>query len=84
MNKLKDAYGNFRRHWKLFGLLAIMGFLCYRMFVSNYIIVMPVVKKDNFIPQVQLQNDLAVCSQSLDEAMAGKQAAIMAANPDLQ
>ena len=83
MERIKHAYGNVRRHWKLFGLLAIMGFLCWKMFWSNYVVVSPIIKKDNYEDPLVLHNEYAACSQNLDQAMAAKDAAIMAGNPDL-
>ena len=84
MNKLKDAYGNLRRHWKLFGLLAIMGFLCWKMFWSNYLIIAPIIKKDNYRSPVDMQNDIAICNQSLQEAQDAVHANNVAATSDLK
>ena len=81
--KTKDAYHNLRRHKIMVALILVLGFICYRMFVSNYIIQNPIIKKDNYEDPLVLHNEYAACSQNLDQAMAAKDAAIMAGNPDL-
>ena len=68
MERIKSAYGNVRRHWKLFGLLAIMGFLCWKMFWSNYVVVMPIVKKDEYKDVTVIWNERAQCLNDLQEA----------------
>ena len=68
MERIKSAYGNVRRHWKLFGLLAIMGFLCWKMFQDNYIIIAPIVSKSGYEDPIDLHNDVAICQQNLQEA----------------
>ena len=82
MERIKHAYGNVRRHWKLFGLLAIMGFLCWKMFWSNYVVILPIVKKDAYEDPIQLHNDIAICNQALDEAQAAVHAQNVAATAD--
>ena len=46
-------------------------------------VVSPIIKKDNYEDPLVLHNEYAACSQNLDQAMAAKDAAIMAGNPDL-
>ena len=84
LTKIKDAWGNFRRHKILFGLLAIMGFLCYRMFISNYIIIAPIIKRDNYQDPIDLHNQLAACLQNSDEQAAAIHANNVAATADFK
>jgi len=80
--KIKWELSNIRRHWKLFSLLLIISGICIRLFISNYILINPIVKKDNYESQTDLHNDLAVCLQQ--QAQAQNDAQIFANNPDLK
>lgn len=81
--KAKDSYHNLRRHKIMVLLIIILSALCYRMFISNYTFVRPIIKLDEYRAAQDDHNGLVLCSQELDQAKADKQTAIEANNPDL-
>lgn len=81
IQKIKDQFANIRRHYKLFALLIILMCLCYRMFISNYKLVNPVIKIDNYQAQQQTQTDLAACLST--QAISANDTNIQANNLDL-
>ncbi len=68
--RFKHELANVRRHWKLFGLLAIMGFICYQMFVANYTLVSPIVRIGNQDSYTTIWNERAMCLTELDQIKA--------------
>ena len=82
--KTKDFVSNLKRHKIMVLIILVLGFLCYRMFVSNYIIVNPIIKKDNYQDPIDLHNQLAACLQNSDEQAAAIHANNVAATSDFK
>ncbi len=79
-----DFCRNIRRHKILFTLIAVLAFICYKMFMSNYLVQPPIVKKDEWINPIDLHNQLAACNQNLDFDEAAIHQNNLAATSDIK
>ena len=78
----KHWLSSVRRHKYLYAVIVVLAYLLYRTFTSNYLIIAPIIKKDNYRSPIDMQNDIAICSQSLQEAQDAIHANNVAATAD--
>ena len=80
----KHWLSSVRRHKYLYAVIVVLAYVSYRLFISNYMLVNPIIKKDNYEDPIQLHNDVAICNQALDEAQAAVHANNVAATSDFK
>lgn len=81
-NKIKWELGNIRRHYKLFLLILVLAITAYKLFVWNYAITSPIIKKDAE-SYVDLINSRNQCQTDLDNMREQKHSLMLQNNPDL-
>lgn len=82
--QFKDWCKSVKRHKYLYLIIVALSYLLYRTFISNYLIIAPIIKKDNYRSPIDMQNDIAICNQALDEAQAAIHANNVAATADFK
>ena len=80
----KHWLSSVRRHKYLYAVIVVLAYVSYRLFISNYMLQNPVIKIDNYRSPIDMQNDIAICNQSLDEAQAAIHANNLAATADFK
>lgn len=81
--KIKSAWGNFRRHKLLFALLVLSIYGCITLFHKFYELQLPYTLRGIQVDRYAEHNELVSCRADLQDALAGKEAAVKALNPDL-